>query len=120
MEIIVPSFIHEDPYRFSASIAELGKDAARITWNNALEAAKTWEAIQPENLPHLRGYFKTFGAWSSEELEAMSLEELRALTIQLISGDWREYIDEPEDEARPAHLFEDEANPGRFYYCLGE
>jgi hypothetical protein len=121
MDILVPYFIKEDPYKFSASVAELGEDAGSITWNNALEAAKTWEAIKPTDMPELRSYFKTFGAWSSEELIGFSCLDLRALVIQLIAGDWRNYIDEPEDsDNKPASIYEDEDDPGMFYYYLGE
>lgn len=77
-----------DPAVISGSIAELGSDAAQFTWNNAKEGAK--RLLKRDQLDAARDYFAEFGAWSRDELRAMSAVEIEALTLQYAAGDLRE------------------------------
>jgi len=83
--------MEENSYEFSASVAEMGVNAGRITWDNALGHAKDSPLLSSEEqLDALRAHVQGFGAWSEEEIAAWSEEECNALFIQLISGDMRE------------------------------
>ena len=124
-----------DPATYSASRAELGQDAGRITWAAACEDARALfgDAFNRESFD---AYFSGFGAWTDEELSAHTDEQCAALMLQFIAGDIRE-SDFIEDGAEP---FTDEWWPqyeaaahtgtvaGRFFraddwrvfYCIGE
>lgn len=77
-----------EPAMISGSIAELGRDAARFTWNNAKEGAR--RLLKPGERDKARDYFAEFGAWSREELARMSATEIDALVLQYAAGDLRE------------------------------
>ena len=93
MEIDITDFFNEaDPAEYSASRAELGVNAGKITW----AAAKERAAVPPQlldtedKLDALRDHVKGFGAWSREEIAAWDAVECNALFIQMVSGDMRE------------------------------
>ena len=88
MKIDITDLISEDLGMFSGSAAELGDNAGQITWRNALEYV-TGNPIVP-NADAARDYFESFGAWSADELKAMSDQEINALALQFIAGDVRE------------------------------
>ena len=78
------------PFRdYSASAVELGWDAGRITWNHALEDAPDYALFTEDQCDEMRDYFKSFGAWSTEELAEMKHHELQALFLQMVAGDIR-------------------------------
>jgi len=90
MEIDVTEFVrNEDPAYYSASRAELGENAARITWSHAMEQGGDMLA-SPESLQVMRDWALASGGWDNEEIAAWSDTELNALFVQLISGDMRE------------------------------
>lgn len=102
--INISRFFHNaEPCEFSASAAELGQDAGKITWNNAKrEAAEAPLLTTPEQLDALRAWAKATGAWDEDERNAWDDDECNALFIQLVSGDMREagFDDyEPSEEA---------------------
>lgn len=110
MELNINELLKEEMSNFSGSIAELGDNAAKITWNNAMaQALKTPLLTNDEMYADARSYFLEFGAWSQDELNAMTVQELNALTIQVIAGDIRQ-----NDEDR--HFIGDDGN---HYYYLG-
>jgi hypothetical protein len=79
------------PIYYSASVAELGKDAGRVTWSNALDKAEEIPILSTDvQRQACRDYFREFGAWSQEEIQSWSNQELDALLLQYISGDLRE------------------------------
>jgi hypothetical protein len=92
MEIDITNFARNaDPYEFSASIAELGTDAGKITWNNSKEEASTNPLISTDDeFDAFRAWAKDFGAWDATEIAAWNSDECNALLIQFISGDLRE------------------------------
>jgi hypothetical protein len=79
------------PERLSASAAELGDQAGRITWSNALQAARDWPPlITADELTAWRDHVRTWGAWTEEEIRAWTDLEARALLLQHIAGCMRE------------------------------
>lgn len=74
----------------SGSAMELGDNAGAITWNNCLSYAKEHPILKIEQIQNAKNYFKSFGAWSKEEIEKWSELEVQALTIQFIAGNIRE------------------------------
>lgn len=122
-----------EPMELSASAAEIGQDAGRITWSNALQAP---HLIQDDEttLEEVQDYLQDFGAWSREDLEAMTHQELNALVCQFIAGDWREAFGDswltPSKEAWTKYeadatagrisgnFFRDESQPEIIFYQL--
>jgi len=91
MKLDITNFAsNEDPCEFSASAMELGSDAGRITWNNAVRAAGETAWVDGASRDAFEAWAKEFGAWDVAEIKAWSLEECNALLIQYISGDLRE------------------------------
>ena len=91
MEINITKFFNEEcPKDFSASIAEIGQNAGRDTWNAAMETAEDYEFITTENADEFRDYIRTFGAWEDSEIDGWNLQYCNALFIQMVSGDMRE------------------------------
>lgn len=122
------------PRDYSASAAELGQDAGRITWAAACEDARELFADN-FNRESFDAYFAGFGAWTNEELAAHTDEESAALMLQFIAGDMREadldggaepFTDEwwPQYEAASADGMVNgrffRADDGRVFYYIGE
>jgi hypothetical protein len=91
MEIDITNFVRTaETHELSGSIAELGKDAGKITWNNAVREAATTQLISKTDRDEFERWVREFGAWDRAEIEAWSLDECNALLIQYISGDLNE------------------------------
>lgn len=76
---------------YSASIAEIGPDAAKLTWGAAVKDSDEYSMLDTEDKRDaFREFIKGFGAWSEEEVAAWSERELNALFIQFVAGDIRE------------------------------
>ncbi len=92
MELDITRFVAEtDAFQFSASAAELGQDAGRITWNNARDEARDAPLLATaDQIEQAREWFKSFGAWDDDERAAWDADDINALLIQFISGDLRE------------------------------
>lgn len=136
MEIDITSFVNEcDAFQFSASAAELGQDAGKITWSNAVEEGTNSPLLTtPEQIEALRDYMRNMGAWDDDEIAAWDDAECNALFIQYISGNLREIeglcTDDDTGEINWAKVEELEsegdisggiypASDGRFYFYLG-
>ena len=136
MEIDITDFVRNaQTHDFSASVAELGSNAGRITWNNALREAETTRFIDSESRDKFEAWVREFGAWDASEIADWSLEECNALLIQYISGDLNEleslcYSDTDEfcidwDKARElseqgtigGHIFK--GDDGLVYFYMG-
>lgn len=115
MREIDVTFIVDDyaPTDFAASRAELGEDAGRITWHRAMDAAEEWE---PDGIDYgeVRAYFRSFGAWTEEEIAAWEERELRAMLIQDAAGSIREEERGGED----GRMYR--GDDGRMYLYVGE
>lgn len=91
MEIDITDFVLDaNTHDMSASRAEMGLCAARITWGNALTAAKSTTFVTDETRGVFEDWAGDFGAWEDDEIKAWSLDECNALLIQYISGDLNE------------------------------
>lgn len=92
MEIDITDFVLScDPGLFSASVAEFGPSAGRITWNYAIDEARLSPLLHTqEALEIMRQWARGSGGWEKSEIAAWGAEDLNALFIQLISGDMRE------------------------------
>lgn len=83
---------------YSASQAELGPDAASITWENCrrdgtahlrdlTDAAVGWDDFHDP----VRDYAKSFGAWPKEEIDTWSQTDLHAFLLQDVAAAVREW-----------------------------
>lgn len=92
MELDITAFVAEaEPFNFSASMAEMGQNAGRITWANAKEEAERTPLLTTiDQIEAAKEYFGDFGAWSDEEITDWDTQTVNALLIQFISGDLRE------------------------------
>lgn len=99
---------------YSASVAERGEHAGRMTWNASNRETHFHFLNTREELAKARAYFREFGAWSDEELAEMTDKEINALLLQNIAGNLREYLD---FESRGADEFKkwNENNGGQIY-----
>lgn len=125
-EINVTRLIETQDYSmrdFSASQMELGQDAGKITWEAAKEASEDYKFVTPENRQEFIDYFREFGAWTVEDMEQWSLEEVNALFIQMVAGDYREMESASDADDRSGNLFqcdiEGHESFGQWFYYLG-
>ena len=89
LEINVSFLLHTDASLFAASAAELGPNAGKITWANALENCNLIH-LTPQEILEAKEYIKTWGAWERDEIDNWSEEETKALIVQYAAGDYRE------------------------------
>ena len=87
IEININPLKGQQPISFAASAAEIGQDAGKKTWANAMAAG---DILGETSLYDIRDCLRGFGAWDDEELALMNRQALNALVIQFISGSWRE------------------------------
>jgi len=92
MEINITGFFYTgQAHLYSASVAELGENAGKLTWLNALGYANKHRMLDTEDqLEAFRQFVKEPGGWSQEEIDRWSFNELNALFIQWVAGDIRE------------------------------
>lgn len=123
MEINISKFMRADPAMYSGSVAELGDNAGKITWNNAKESGYTL-LDTPDKLEAMRKWALSSGGWDAEEIAAWSDVEINALFIQLVAGDmrekgestWAEYQEQSEAGQVSGALFK--GIDGEIYYVL--
>lgn len=90
MELNITEFFRAaDPATYSASIAEIGQHAGRITWQAACDA-DFLILDDDEKREAFRAFVRSSGGWGDAEIAAWSDTELNALCVQWISGDMRE------------------------------
>ena len=122
-------FTTAEPRYYSASQAELGPDAGRITWENARDSG--YNLLDTDDKREAaRQHFALYGAWTEEEIAAWSDTELNAITIQDISAamrdsgmdqtswDWAEYERQADAGQVSGALFR--GDDGEVYFYLGE
>jgi len=92
MEIDVSKFFQSAaPRDYSASVAEIGRDAGPVTWQHACEDSAEYLMLDTdEKREAFRGFVESSGGWTREEIDAWADSELNALLIQWIAGDCRE------------------------------
>jgi hypothetical protein len=127
MEINVTHMLDDDMSELSGSIAELGRNAAQITWTNSIAYAKQHPLLlTDEARDAARAHFREYGAWSEDEIAAWSDEHLQAITAQDVAAAIREMesASTPEDykegceEGRySGRLYQ--GDNGDWYFSLG-
>ena len=118
MELDITTFVMQAaPMDYSASVAEIGANAGRDTWNAACEDSEDYMILDNEDKREaFRSFVRSSGGWDANEIAAWSDNELNALCIQWIAGDMRE-ADMSSDwtDAQWAEYESDESNRGRIY-----
>lgn len=100
MELNITHLIEADNMMdYSASVAEIGTNAGRDTWNAAMEEFDTdYGDMKPlvngDDIQTAKDYFGEFGAWDDEERATWTDQEVNALLLQFIAGDIREAGDD--------------------------
>lgn len=92
MYIDILEFLQEDHYQFSASVSEMGENAAKLTWTAAMDYAKYALFVAGDDvdgLTELRDYFKEFGTWEPEEIDNWDAQNLNALLVRDIANSLR-------------------------------
>lgn len=97
-EIDVTPILSEDCSVLSASQAELGPDAGKITWRNCLALAERLPLITDANRDDARDHFADYGAWTREEIDAWTDAELSALVWQEAAADTRHFEEDCEGD----------------------
>lgn len=92
-EIDVSPILTEDCSVLSASRAELGENAGRITWDNCIALAKRLPLVTDGNRDAAREHFASYGAWDRAEIEGWSDTELSAMIWQEAAASYREFED---------------------------
>lgn len=94
MELNITRFFNEaTPRDYSASVAEIGNDAGRVTWGAACDDSPEYRILDTdEKREAFRAFVRDSGGWTDEEISAWSDDELNALCIQWVSGDMREPV----------------------------
>ena len=109
-----------DMIHYSASIAELGENAGKVTWENALDCASESPLVPPEGEAEARDYIREFGAWEDEEIDGWDSQTLNALVLQLVAGDIRDmshYGSYAEYAEASGRVYQ--GDDSRWYYYLG-
>jgi hypothetical protein len=75
----------------SGSAAELGNNAAQITWANSKAYGKDYPLLTTDDQRDAaREHFAEYGAWSREEIAAWSEEHLQGIVCQDVAAAIRE------------------------------
>lgn len=119
MEIDITDLVNSDIdlKNISGSRAELGQDAGKITWNNALNRTEFHYLKTPEAIDTGRDWIKQFGAWKQEEIDAWTYTEINALLLQFIVSELREYLEAKRRCISQAEFRRWEENCGGSIYC---
>ena len=111
---------------YSASVSELGHNAADITWNNAKSSEHYF--VNEDNKEEIAEWFLDFGAW--DDCHEWPINELNGVLLQSIASHVGEYEDyatqedyrKAQEEGQVSGLlyFENEAGKdGKVFFCVG-
>ena len=114
MEIDITEFYQTAcPKDYSASVAEIGKNAGADTWRAAIDDSMDYLMLDTdEKRDAFRQYIRGFGAWTHEEIQAWANIEINALFIQFVSGAMRN------QDSDNSEIYE--GDDARFYYYIGD
>lgn len=92
MEINITDFFYTgQAHLYSASKGELGEDAGKLTWLNALSYSNKHRMLDTEDqLEAFKEFVRRTGGWTQEEISHWTNHELNALFVQFVAGDIRE------------------------------
>ena len=116
MEIDVTHLVDEDCRQFSDSIHNSGlQNIGQVTWRNACEHAEDNPLVKAEDQDELRDWIREFGAWTDDDIKAMSDDETNALLLQFIASAIQEMEDYDSHEDYKIACENGECN-GELYY----
>lgn len=130
MELNITNIVNNaDPFNYSASAAELGLNAGKVTWNAATRDADALLSGDNFDREEYDVFFKGFGAWDDAERAAMSDTDFRALMLQFIAGDMREadinsnmtdddWVVYEADDNKAGRIWR--GDDGQVYFSIGE
>ena len=133
MELLITLFFQQAGFiNYSASMAEIGQNAGKDTWNQACEDSADYMLLDTEEKRQAyRKHVKAMGTWTDEEIAAWTDTELNALLLQDISAeardagirtgemmDWQEYERMSEAGQVSGRLFK--GTDGEIYFYIGE
>lgn len=130
MEINITKFYNEAcPKDYFASVAEIGANAGRDTWEAAKEDAGFFQFLDTqEKVDAFKAFVKESGDWTWDEINSWSVRELNALFLQWVAGDireclewdvddvWANYEEMAESGQVPSRLFR--TDNGQVYFDL--
>lgn len=92
MELDITDFFKTcTPFELSASQAEMGAQAGRLTWQNSMKAAETTQLLNSEDAREaFKAFVRSSGGWTQPEIDAWTEQQLNALFLQWIAGDMRQ------------------------------
>lgn len=93
MEIDVTHMVEsaDDMPMLSGSIAELGQNAGRMTWNNSVAYGKEQPLLKTDDeRDAARDHFADYGAWTKEEIAAWDEAALQGIVCQEVAALIRE------------------------------
>jgi hypothetical protein len=93
MEIEVTHMVEEldEMPMLSGSVAELGSDAGPRTWKRSVEYGRTHPLLKTDDeRDAARHHFRGYGAWTREEIDAWSEDELQGIVCQDVAAAIRE------------------------------
>lgn len=106
------------PRDYSASVAEIGENAGRATWQAACNDSAEFMLLDTdEKREAMRDHVRGFGAWDADEIAAWSDLELNALFLQMVAGDMREA--DLDTDAPDWDAYEAGAEAGRYSSRIG-
>lgn len=115
-----------DPWNCCNSVANLGDQAGRLTWEASKQSAHLLTLSEGQK-EAFREFVRDSGGWEDEEIATWSDEELTALCVQWVSGDIREDFgddvsDDPTEWDWDAHREDRDAGraSGRLYLSGGK
>jgi hypothetical protein len=130
MELNITNFFNTAaPMDYSASIAEIGRDAARDTWQAALDDSADFQLLTTDaQRDEFKAHMQAMGFSEADNFATWTNEALNALCIQLVSGTMRE-MGNPEDwDSDDWSRYEADENccheifkgdDGQIYYYIG-
>ena len=118
MEInITKLYLESCPKDYSASVAEIGANAGRDTWEAAKEDAEFFQFLDTaEKQIAFKKFVLDSGGWDQEEIDSWTVRELNALFLQWVAGDIRECLDWEVDDVWAN--YEEMAEAGAVPSCL--
>ena len=116
MELDITRYIDDvDCCLLSGSQMEHGHDAGRITWRNSMREAAEHPLLTADQIDEARDYFRDFGAWTDEEIDAWPVAEVQGVTAQEVAARVRELEDYIDDETGEIDWdeYEEDSKQGR-------
>lgn len=93
VEINVTAMVEDEDHMpiLSGSRAELGDEAGAITWKNSVEYGRKHPLLKTDDeRDAARHHFRSYGAWSQEQIDAWSEDELQGIVCQDVAAAIRE------------------------------